>query len=170
VYHCLAFKWCVNRLNDHLGEQCFGDQLLKETMDPQVKYQTNSELNRNNEGLDYSFSITFFLITPATNAMQCNQFSSFTHCPRTMLLSYKGIIQDRQSQDFCLFTSFATRMLLFLSAIPQLITSSIPSVVVNKEVLKYSFSTKLHKHLSKRDIKWRCIDMVTASLRMCTYA
>jgi len=139
-------------------------------MDPQVKYQTNSELNRNNEGLDYSFSITFFLITPATNAMQCNQFSSFTHCPRTMLLSYKGIIQDRQSQDFCLFTSFATRMLLFLSAIPQLITSSIPSVVMNKEVLKYSFSTKLHKHLSKRDIKWRCIDMVTASLRMCTYA
>jgi hypothetical protein len=69
-----------------------------------------------------------------------------------MLLSYKGIIQDRQSQDFGLFTTFAAQMLLFLSAILQLITSSITSVVVNKEVLKYSFSTKLHKHLSKRDI------------------
>ena len=22
VCHCLAFKWCVNRLNNRLGEQC----------------------------------------------------------------------------------------------------------------------------------------------------
>ena len=135
-----------------------------------MKCQTNSELNRNNEGITV-------LALPSSSLlqqlMQCNainsQVSLIVREP-CMLLSYKGIIQDRQSQDFCLFTSFAARMLLFLSAILHLITSSIPSVVVNKEVLKYSFSTKLHKQVSKRDIKWRCIDMVTASLRMCTYA
>ena len=73
MYHCLAFKWCVNRLNDRLGEQCFGDQLLKETMDPQVKCQTNSELNRNNEGITV-------LALPSSSLlqqlMQCNAINS----------------------------------------------------------------------------------------------